>query len=188
MPPPGMHPPHHMMGPPPGMLSRGETRLEMKLSGKKEYMRRYGHVMRMEKERTPKKMDIQTEPNPPPHMMGGPMGMPPPPGPGPGPYGPPSMGCPPPQQGGPHQQQPPQMSNSGSPGGNNPPSNMPNNMMPGMDLSGEIWVETKTSEGKSYFYNARTRDTTWSKPEGPNVKIITQEQVQACRFDDLLLF
>jgi hypothetical protein len=49
--------------------------------------------------------------------------------------------------------------------------------MPGMDLTGEIWVETKASEGKSYFYNARTRETTWTKPEGPAVKIITQEQV-----------
>jgi hypothetical protein len=52
-----------------------------------------------------------------------------------------------------------------------------NNNMPGMDLTGEIWVETKASEGKSYFYNARTRETTWTKPEGPAVKIITQEQV-----------
>jgi hypothetical protein len=49
--------------------------------------------------------------------------------------------------------------------------------MPGMDLTGEIWVETKANEGKSYFYNARTRETTWTKPEGPAVKIITQEQV-----------
>jgi hypothetical protein len=46
-----------------------------------------------------------------------------------------------------------------------------------MDLTGEIWVETKANEGKSYFYNARTRETTWTKPEGPAVKIITQEQV-----------
>ena len=38
-------------------------------------------------------------------------------------------------------------------------------------------METKASEGKSYFYNARTRETTWTKPEGPAVKIITQEQV-----------
>jgi Splicing factor len=52
-----------------------------------------------------------------------------------------------------------------------------NNNLPGMDLTGEIWVETKANEGKSYFYNARTRETTWTKPEGPAVKIITQEQV-----------
>ena len=52
-----------------------------------------------------------------------------------------------------------------------------NNNMPGMDLTGEIWVETKANEGKFYFYNARTRETTWTKPEGPAVKIITQEQV-----------
>lgn len=51
------------------------------------------------------------------------------------------------------------------------------NSMPGMDLTGDIWVETKTGEGKSYFYNARTRETTWTKPEGPTVKVITQEQV-----------
>lgn len=43
----------------------------------------------------------------------------------------------------------------------------------------EIWVETKTAEGKSYFYNARTRETTWTKPEGTNIKIISQDQVEA---------
>ncbi|XP_044756362.1 transcription elongation regulator 1-like isoform X2 [Coccinella septempunctata] len=43
----------------------------------------------------------------------------------------------------------------------------------------EIWVETKTAEGKSYFYNARTRETTWNKPEGANIKIISQDQVEA---------
>ncbi|KAK6639719.1 hypothetical protein RUM43_007994 [Polyplax serrata] len=97
--------------------------------------------------------------NGPPGMMG-PPGMPPPmmggpPGPGgpmsmgpPGPYGPGPMGCPP-------------------------------NMMPApMDMSGEIWVETKSPEGKPYYYHARTRETTWTKPEGPNIKVFTQEQVE----------
>lgn len=46
-------------------------------------------------------------------------------------------------------------------------------------MNAEIWVETKTSEGKSYFYNARTRETTWNKPEGQNVKVISQDQVEA---------
>lgn len=41
----------------------------------------------------------------------------------------------------------------------------------------EIWVETKTNEGKSYYYNAKTRDTTWTKPEGENIKVISHEQV-----------
>lgn len=51
------------------------------------------------------------------------------------------------------------------------------NSFGGMDLSGEIWVETKTGEGKSYYYNARTRETTWTKPEGEGVKILTQQEV-----------
>ena len=46
-----------------------------------------------------------------------------------------------------------------------------------MDLSGEIWVETKTGEGKCYYYNARSRETTWTKPEGDSIKILTQHQV-----------
>lgn len=52
-------------------------------------------------------------------------------------------------------------------------------ILKGLDPNTEIWVETKTSEGKSYFYNARTRETTWTKPEGPNVKVISQDQVEA---------
>lgn len=49
--------------------------------------------------------------------------------------------------------------------------------IPGLDLNGEVWVETKTGDGKSYFYNIRTRETTWTKPEGPNVKVMAQDQV-----------
>ncbi|KAL1508885.1 hypothetical protein ABEB36_003707 [Hypothenemus hampei] len=48
-----------------------------------------------------------------------------------------------------------------------------------LDITGEIWVETKTAEGKAYYYNARTRETTWTKPEGPNIKVISQDQVEA---------
>ncbi|XP_065216790.1 transcription elongation regulator 1 [Planococcus citri] len=47
------------------------------------------------------------------------------------------------------------------------------------DANAEIWVETKTAEGKSYYYNAKTRDTTWTKPEGDNIKVILQEQIEA---------
>jgi transcription elongation regulator 1 len=46
-----------------------------------------------------------------------------------------------------------------------------------MDMNGDIWVETKTGDGKSYYYHAKTRETTWTKPEGPTVKILTQQQV-----------
>lgn len=49
----------------------------------------------------------------------------------------------------------------------------------GIEQNSEIWVETKTAEGKSYFYNARTRETTWTKPDGPSIKVISQDQVEA---------
>ena len=44
--------------------------------------------------------------------------------------------------------------------------------------SGEIWVETAAEGGKMYYYNAATRATQWTKPEGPDVKILTQEEVE----------
>lgn len=43
----------------------------------------------------------------------------------------------------------------------------------------ELWVETKTDEGKSYYYNAITRETTWNKPTGPQIKIMSQSEVEA---------
>ncbi|KYB29457.1 transcription elongation regulator 1 isoform X1 [Tribolium castaneum] len=102
----------------------------------------------------------------PPGTMGGPPNMMGPNGP---PFGPPGMmGAPP---GGPMGAQ------GGTTNGQFPPVGQ--NPTTGLDANSEIWVETKTSEGKSYFYNARTRETTWTKPEGPNVKVISQDQVEA---------
>ena len=81
-------------------------------------------------------------------------------------------GGPPGEMGGPHGEMGGQPGDMGGPG--------PENSNPlGIDLSGEVWVETKTEEGKSYFYNARTRVTTWSRPEEtPGVRILSQNQVE----------
>lgn len=37
-----------------------------------------------------------------------------------------------------------------------------------------MWVETKAEDSKSYYYHASTRETTWTRPEGPNVNIMKQ--------------
>ena len=39
-------------------------------------------------------------------------------------------------------------------------------------------METAAEGGKMYYYNAATRATQWTKPEGPDVKILTQEEVE----------
>lgn len=43
----------------------------------------------------------------------------------------------------------------------------------------ELWVETKTEEGKSYYYHALSRETTWTRPEGSHIKIMSQSDVEA---------
>ncbi|CAK1556005.1 unnamed protein product [Leptosia nina] len=99
----------------------------------------------------------------------GPMGPPPPGMMGPPPFGPPPPGMMPP--GGP-MGPPPNMMGQPPPFG---PPGMPPNMPPP-----EIWVETKSDEGKSYYYHQRTRETTWTRPqEGPTCKVITQAEMEA---------
>ncbi|XP_043076684.1 transcription elongation regulator 1 [Puntigrus tetrazona] len=125
-------------------------------------------------------------PPPPFSMMRGP---PPPPRP---PFGRPPFdtnmppipppGALPPPIGPPHLQRPPFMP---PPMGSMPP---PPGMIfpPGMPpspgtgavsslTSDEIWVENTTPEAKVYYYNARTRESAWTKPEG--VKIIQQSEL-----------
>ncbi|CAL9685296.1 unnamed protein product [Knipowitschia caucasica] len=51
----------------------------------------------------------------------------------------------------------------------------PSTGTPALNPNEEIWVENKTPEGKAYFYNARTRESSWTKPDG--VKIIQQSEL-----------
>ncbi|XP_043996079.1 transcription elongation regulator 1 isoform X2 [Gambusia affinis] len=94
---------------------------------------------------------------------------------------PPPGGMPPPI-GPPHLQRPPflppPMGNLPPPPGMLFPPGMPPvpaSGNPALNPAEEIWVENKTSEGKTYYYNARTRESSWSKPDG--VKIIQQSEL-----------
>uniref|UniRef100_A0A7E4VE57 Transcription elongation regulator 1 n=1 Tax=Panagrellus redivivus TaxID=6233 RepID=A0A7E4VE57_PANRE len=46
------------------------------------------------------------------------------------------------------------------------------------EVKDEVWVETKTADGKSYYYNAVSRVTVWTEPKGDNQRIVDQAGLQ----------
>jgi transcription elongation regulator 1 len=42
----------------------------------------------------------------------------------------------------------------------------------------EVWVENRTNDGKFYYYNARTRESSWTRPSEANIRIIKQDDVE----------
>lgn len=43
----------------------------------------------------------------------------------------------------------------------------------------EVWVESKTSDNRNYYYNAATRETTWTRPstQTGRIRIISQLEI-----------
>lgn len=93
--------------------------------------------------------------------------------------GPPGQQFPPQNQYQPPRFGPPQGMQGPPQGMQGPPQGMqgPPGVRP-MAPNNELWVEIRIEEtGKIYYYHAITRQTTWSRPTGPNVQIMTQSEI-----------
>ncbi|XP_030373789.1 transcription elongation regulator 1 isoform X2 [Scaptodrosophila lebanonensis] len=77
----------------------------------------------------------------------------------------------------PQQQQPQQQHGPPPLMAQGPPPNA-NGMLAVTQPPQETWVETKADDGRSYYYHSVTRETTWTRPEGLHIKILTQAEIE----------
>lgn len=57
------------------------------------------------------------------------------------------------------------------------PQQQPHQLLPtpvGPPKVNQIWIETKAADGKVYYYDSVTRETSWNKPEGKTIMTLEQ--------------
>ncbi|KFM70099.1 Transcription elongation regulator 1, partial [Stegodyphus mimosarum] len=57
-----------------------------------------------------------------------------------------------------------------------PALNMQNSFSHDFGISDDLWIETKSPDGRKYYYNAKSRESKWEQPE--NARVMTLQQIK----------